>query len=392
MSSYQRDESSSLSEASASPSNSTSSAASAGVSPDTTNTTLTTKITTKTETITATATGSGTGTSRAISAGIGAGTGIAIAGLMLLLVAAVVFCRRRKRRHPDPAPPTSPTPPTPITETRSNVSLESLLEPGLTGLAALPFNCRVAERGHGDIESELYAQGLLINTHVRTNYHLDPVLVEPETLLASLCRLQLSEGTCRTVVRLSIDPNTRRVAICHLLALAIFSNLDPHSVGSLSLLPPVLKELFKSRPEAYWESQVPLVETALVGWKRLTVFLMHENPNRGTTLPLLPSVESQIKTLATLLQDFLAHFAHTDDDSSHGVQQADLEHIIGDCVKLGYRVFSDLRAWRFTFPQQERGVVVLPGLEIHSDEMMELYDSPRTIMDPEVVKVDITDE
>jgi hypothetical protein len=48
-------------------------------------------------------------------------------------------------------------------------------------------------------------------------------------------------------VELSIDPKTRGVAIRHLLALVIFPNLDVHTVGSLSLLPPTLKELSRSR-------------------------------------------------------------------------------------------------------------------------------------------------
>lgn len=135
------------------------------------------------------------------------------------------------------------------------------------------------------------------------------------------------------------------------------------------------------------------VETALVGWNQLTAFLLHKNPKTSELLPLLPSVESQIKTLATLLQGFLAHFALTNHDGSHGTQQGRLEYIIKDCARLGYGIFSDAHDWRLTFPQQEKGVVVLPGLESHSDgNVGELYDSPVIALAPEVVAVDLMDD
>ncbi|KAL6410590.1 hypothetical protein AUP68_07017 [Ilyonectria robusta] len=140
-------------------------------------------------------------------------------------------------------------PPAPVAETCPDASTElSPEELGLTtGLAGVPWRCLLMGASDSDVRRELASLGLLIDHHVRYHYHRDNILVTPDTLHASLRQLQLTEVTCHMVARLSIDPNTRYVAIRHLLALVIFSNLDTHSVGLLSLLPPTLKEMSRSR-------------------------------------------------------------------------------------------------------------------------------------------------
>lgn len=120
---------------------------------------------------------------------------------------------------------------------------------------------------------------------------------------------------------------------------------------------------------------------------------MHNNPKSKIPLPLLPSVESQVKALVTLLQRFLVHFTRTDDDGSPvAVQQTRLENAITSCVKFGYHIFSDPYDWKFTFPQEKRGVLVMPGLEKLRDDMGELHDPPRVVSSAEFVTVHLTED
>ncbi|KAJ4327520.1 hypothetical protein N0V84_002048 [Fusarium piperis] len=57
-----------------------------------------------------------------------------------------------------------------------------------------------------------------------------------------------------------------------------------------------------------------------------------------------------------------------------------------ECVKFGYDVFAQPCDWHFTFPEQENGVVlVLPGLERHSGNLGEIYESPMMIQLPQVI-------
>ncbi|KAH6876576.1 hypothetical protein B0T10DRAFT_552444 [Thelonectria olida] len=335
-----------------------------------------------TETITAPATGGSTGNPRAIAAGIGVGTGIA-ASLILLLIAAV-FYRRRKQRRADPAPTAS------VVEESSHSSLElspEQLRAG-TGYAGLPNRDLLLGASDSDVKKELRSLGPLIEAHVTAHYHLNAVRATPESLHASLRQFGLSEDTRRMVVGLSIDPNTRHVAIRSLLALVIFSNLDTHFVGSLSLLPPAVREFFQSRPRNSEDRQDFLNELALVSWRRITTFLMHENPQERTPLRPPPSVKPQVEALVTELEGFLFNFASMDDAQPPFDQRASLEAVISQCVEFGYEVFSHPCDWQFTFPPQEKGVVVLPGLEKLSSSRGELYGSPRVVLAPEVAPIE----
>lgn len=135
-----------------------------------------------------------------------------------------------------------------------------------------------------------------------------------------------------------------------------------------------------------------LVEPALVVWNRLTAFLMHDDPEGPSPLPLLPSVESQVKTLVTLLWGFLMHFARTGDEGSSDILQTRLTNLITGCVEFGYEIFSDPYDWKFTFSHEERGVLVVPGLEKLRNDRGELYDSPRVILAPNVVTVNLVED
>lgn len=317
-------------------------------------------------------------------------TGIAVASVVaafaLILLCFTVTFFRRKQRHLHLAPPA------PVAETCPDASTE--LSPEELGLttepAAVQWDSPLLGASDSDVRQELRSLGLLIDHHVRYNYHHDNILVTPDTLHASLRQLQLTEVTCHMVARLSIDPNTRYVAIRHLLALVIFSNLDTHSVGLLSLLPPTLKEMSRSRLEASKEKRDWLDEAALMSWNKITAFLMHENPQFQTPLRPPPSVESQVKALVTPLQEFLAHFVRIDDHHSLAHQQAGLAGIIRQSVKFGYEVFSHPYDYEFTFPQQEKGIVVVPGLVRHSGSNGGLLDTPMILFAPKVITIDPT--
>ncbi|KAH7183482.1 uncharacterized protein B0J16DRAFT_373927 [Fusarium flagelliforme] len=341
---------------------------------------------TKTITETTTATPRRSHTGWPISAIIGIAVTSLVAAVALFVIVGLLY---RKRRQHEPSPVTSPeTSPETSSEASPNASRKpSPKEDGTaTGFVVRPNRCLLTGASDSDIEKELRSLGLVIQWHVENNYHRDNIPVTPEALQSSLRQLQLSEDTCCMVARLSIDPNTRCLAIRHLLALVIFSNLDVHTVGSLSLLPPTLKELSRSRAMTPKDEEDILVETAWLLWHRLTAFLMHENPDRRTRLLPPPSVEPRVEALIMLLQKFLVHFVRIDDDHSVDKQQAGLAGVLRQCVKFGYEVFSHPTDWEFTYPQQEQehNFVVVPGLLKRSTNEGELCRPPRMLLPPKI--------
>ncbi|KAI6764375.1 hypothetical protein HG530_008164 [Fusarium avenaceum] len=256
-----------------------------------------------------------------------------------------------------------------------------------TGFVGLPNRCLLTGGSDSEIKKQLTSLGFLIHHHVEGHYHCDKIVATPDALFTSLRQLQLPEATCSMILTLSVDPKTRYVAIRHLLALVIFSNLDVHAVDSLSLLPPTLKELYRSRVKASKEEPDSLAGTALLSWHRITAFILHENPQMGT--PLLPpsSVDSQVKVLISLLQEFLIHFVRIDSGHSIEDQQAGLAGVFSQCVKFGYEVFSHPSDWEFTYRAEEQGIVVVPGLKQYSSNTGELHDAPRIVLTPAIMAI-----
>ena len=211
-----------------------------------TKTVVETETATITKTITATTTttpkGSHTGLSNSTITGIAVTSVVAAIALALLAIVGLLYLKRRQH---EPSPEVS-TEASPDASRKPSPNEDETI----TGFVVQPNRCLLTGASDSDIKKELRSLGLVIQWHVENNYHRENSPVTPEALHSSLRQLQLSEDTCRIVVKLSIDPNTRCLAIRHLLALVIFSNLDVHSVGSLSLLPPTLKELSRSRDMA----------------------------------------------------------------------------------------------------------------------------------------------
>ncbi|KAG5800752.1 hypothetical protein H9Q69_000311 [Fusarium xylarioides] len=332
------------------------------------------------ETATATIIKTTTATTTTTPQGDDAGLPIsAITGLTVTSVVAIVaifaisglLYRKRRHQKVQPAPTSSPE----VLRTA-------------TGFVGLPTRCLLTGASDSEIKQQLSALGLLIRRHVDGHYHRDNITATLDTLYSSLRQLQLSEAACHKIARLSIDPNSRRVAIRHLLALVIFSNLDIHTVGSLSLLPPTVKEMSQSRATALKEGHDSLVETAWESWYRITAFLMHEKPKTRSPLLPPPSAKSQAEALISALQEYLCHFVRRDDDHSIDDQLAGLAGVIRESVKFGYEVFSHPSDWEFTYTKDEQGgVVVVPGLAKRSSNTGELYRPPKMILTPEIATI-----
>jgi hypothetical protein len=177
-----------------------------------------------------------TGVSKGAAAGIGVGAGLfGMAVGWLVWVFGRRCCPDRRLTEAE-SPHSSPEQP------RSTAPLRLYLLDG---------------PGESELEHELRALSFLIHQHVVSNYRLGSVRPNRDSLDQSLRPLSLSEDTRSLVVKLALNPSTQYIAIRHLLAHTIFSNLDIHSVGSLSLLPPAVNMFIQSLPFANIYEQTP---------------------------------------------------------------------------------------------------------------------------------------
>jgi len=187
------------------------------------------------------------GISNRAAAGIGAGAGVAFGMVICLAAATFYFFRKRKHAAPGLA-----------IEEKSNPSPEKSDENLMVKGSPNMVNCYLLTgASHDDLIFGLRSLGVLIEQYVEFNYHLHAVALTLDSLDESLAQLVLSENTRSRIIRLAIDPNTRHAAIRHLLACVIFSNLDIHSVGPLSLLPLAISTFILSLPKSGSDEQRP---------------------------------------------------------------------------------------------------------------------------------------
>ncbi|RFU25874.1 hypothetical protein B7463_g10466, partial [Scytalidium lignicola] len=292
------------------------------------------------------------GISMGVAAGIGIGSGAAFC--IAIGLAAFYFFRKRIRLPPVVTDLPSVTDlPVPLF-TGSPHSLHSFLLDGSRG---------------SDFTREIRSLGVLIEQHVKSRYHLDAVEDISHLLNGYLELMCLSEHLRSRITELAMDPSTRHLAIRHLLVHMIFENLDIHSVGPFSLLPPIVVKFITSIPKYDTYDTDTRVATAFMYWRRITAFLMQKHELRRFRYSLTPpsTIEPQIEILITYLNMFLDHFAVTDAPEKSN----DLETVIRECVKLGYTVFSHACEWRFTFAKKyyfaREGIAVLPGLQMLND-------------------------
>ena len=177
------------------------------------------------------------GISKGDAAAIGVGAGIAVVMVAGLAVAAFYLLRKGScfaKETTDPFPQ--------HVASTVDIPLSAHLLPS---------------QNPGSVGEEFTRLDTFIKNHIHNCYHLVSIspMSDSPSLYESLSQLGLSEDTRRLVVRLSIDPNTRQVAIRHLLVRVIFSNLDIYFPGPRCLLPPVVSTLFESIPETKAEGR-----------------------------------------------------------------------------------------------------------------------------------------
>jgi hypothetical protein len=169
----------------------------------------------------------------------GAAVGCLIAGLLLGFAAAFFLLRRRKQAEQNGAGTSDDgkayyTAPSPAAETK--VQLDKFL------LDSSPDK---------EIASELRSLGTLIQQHVENNYHLQPVQEDPRVLAASLAQLGVVNGGSLApdaLAQLALEPNTRQVALQHVISQVLFTSVDVSSRSALSMLPAPLAAFLRSIP------------------------------------------------------------------------------------------------------------------------------------------------
>ncbi|OAQ69646.1 hypothetical protein VFPPC_11701 [Pochonia chlamydosporia 170] len=237
--------------------------------------------------------------------------------------------------------------------------------------------------------------------HVDYYYHLDKVSSLPDNFDEALSRFVPDEKEAATLKALLIDPFSRDLAICHLIARAFWTNLDVHSVGPLSLLPPTVTEFMTSLPFSY-ETAAPEGSLSppiysnlnfaneqwgfsgrqgLIAWRTVTAFLMKHDYFLAGPLKPPPSIEPQMKKLVAAISDVLAPFAR--DDMPEDCPCDYIHHLetgLGNrYLELGYQIFSNPLEFHFVFepaPSMETGLVTAPGLAVLSSWYGEPLDRP----------------
>lgn len=104
-----------------------------------------------------------------------------------------------------------------------------------------------------ELSSELQSLGHLVQQHVEDNYHLEPVTESIESLEETLRKLGISEDEKGTpsptqLTTMAINPDTRHVALQHVIMRVIFMSLSAKPAGKFSLLPSTVTSLIQETP------------------------------------------------------------------------------------------------------------------------------------------------
>lgn len=254
---------------------------------------------------------------------------------------------------------------------------------------------------------------------VRGGFDHQKVIPNSISLNKSLEPLGLSEDRRNLICELVTEPRTRHIAICHLLAWAIFSNLDIRSVGPLSLLHPAIKNFMlyvpenKKDPKNYldpmghgkrllplawrrncadsysWNSE-DIIQNA---WRQLSAVLLQERLfaelNHHLYDEFNPHLDSQVEALVNALSGFFDHLPKLDGVFVYGWTPA-LRSMISRSAHLGYILASDPANWeiRIPPPSLKHGICVFPGLTLLSDHERDPLDQPQVFIMPEMENVD----
>lgn len=175
----------------------------------------------------------------------GIAIGCALAGLVVGLVAAFCFFRRKgqRRRSVDHVvlhhePKTYVTDDATVTH---DLQLKQFM------LEATPDR---------DIVQETESIGALIEQHVETYYHAEPLRADTRILVSALMQLGFSTSNspasldAQHATALCIHPRSRQVGLRHVIMRVLFSNIDTKSPHSPSLLPAPVASFIRAIPSA----------------------------------------------------------------------------------------------------------------------------------------------
>ncbi|KAJ4385146.1 hypothetical protein N0V85_008198 [Neurospora sp. IMI 360204] len=284
-----------------------------------------------------------------VSSGAAAGiaVGCLIVGLLLGLAAAFCFFSRRKQRHGGHGNVTevAMTPSKDVSYAQVGSGLKNQDDSGMPELKHFLLDSLSDQ----ELAAELRDRHHLLQQHVENHYHfhpLDATRVNRQSLLAALSQLGLgqagSEGpSAETIVSLALDPNTRQIALQHVLSKVIFTSIDPSARSPLSMLPTSVAAFLQSIPpdeqhelRRQLDSQASTL--ALHWWRVLSAFLLH--PQRSQRTALTPSdaaLAPQAAALAQALNRFLRYFVE-DSDTARFQQESHLREVIVECAKFGF--------------------------------------------------------
>ncbi|KAJ5678492.1 uncharacterized protein N7477_004125 [Penicillium maclennaniae] len=239
--------------------------------------------------------------------------------------------------------------------------------------------------------NELQALSHLIFQHIENHYHCLPAKGSYSALSSTLLTLGLEEKSsipCGQLVKITLDPKTRLMALQHIITSVVFRSVAFSQDSPVSLLPASVSTFLQeiSPVERHRGSQEAFF-LALTQWRQLSAFLLH--PNRSERNPLTPhnaTIAPRARELIHKLEPFLDIFV---DPKLRKNQQEHLEDVTMECAKFGYLLFSQREELRMSFELgQERSgsteLVVCPGLDRVSDDQGKRYPVPQPICSPQM--------
>jgi hypothetical protein len=118
-----------------------------------------------------------------------------------------------------------------------------------------------------------------------------------------------------------------------------------------------------------------LSKTALWQWQRLSVFLLQKEHTSEPTLQPSDAIQPQVAKLSGLLELVLSNFG-PDNHEERYRQSEQLEELIWDGARLGYKMLAHLCRWSFNWQAGDHEMVLLPGLLRLSNVRGEMLDQP----------------
>lgn len=194
-----------------------------------------------------------------LGAWIGIAVGCGVAGLIIGLLAAMVFFRRRSKalpaQEPEPGSEVMEVGPGSKSFDSRAFTASPTVEPvpstgnpfsDLDQFLAIP-------KSDKDLVGELRSLGHLIQQHVEDNYHLSAIAESTSSLSQALENVGLGDTVKgvpgpEQLVKLAVEPETRHLALRHVIARVMFDNISIKSAGKLSMLPPSFSLLMRTMP------------------------------------------------------------------------------------------------------------------------------------------------